>query len=436
MKIIKNIFLLLIVFLSSCQEDEVLNLRNYPDVKIFISALNSKDASIGNYSATYNEDRELCVDAEVGFKIELAQPTLSDVIVNLSYDLENISDDKVRLPKQIILPVGSAEYIVKLDDLSFMTDLTEQTYGIKVKVASIEGVDGAMQDLSPVSLKINKEAFSTSLQLISSEDTYTFNRIYANGQIINDDKMTFTFKASLTKVLDKDIEVGFTVGNLTEQQQSSFSFSPATITIPAGNLTSDEITCNISDDFLLENSNDENYNITLSANPLVENQFVDVTSNKNQILVNINKSSNILQQIEQGNNWLMIGRDGWIVTNGEGVKGNPQSVVDDRNDTGISLNGGRFAFSAKLPGKANVDFMEINCGQYYYFPREIRISTSEDGSVWKSLGTMQVARLGSYRNSSIFIKFLAPVSSQYFKYEVTGSNSFTNQVTDFKLYIK
>lgn len=156
MKIIKNIFLLLIVFLSSCQEDEVLNLRNYPDVKIFISALNSKDASIGNYSATYNEDRELCVDAEVGFKIELAQPTLSDVIVNLSYDLENISDDKVRLPKQIILPVGSAEYIVKLDDLSFMTDLTEQTYGIKVKVASIEGVDGAMQDLSPVSLKINK----------------------------------------------------------------------------------------------------------------------------------------------------------------------------------------------------------------------------------------------------------------------------------------
>lgn len=437
MKAIKKIFPIFLLLLASCQEDETLNLRDYPNVSLSISALNAKDPLNGIYKATYNEDRTLTVDSEVGFTVALSTPTTSEVTANLVYDVKNIPGDKLTFPKQIVFPVGAAEQRVKLEDFSFMTDLTAQDYEVNVKVASIEGGKCDVLVPSPVKLLIQKEAFSTSLQLTSKQQSYTFDRIYANGQIINKDKMNFTFKAQLTMALDTDLEIAMDVANLTDQQKANVTFSPASIVIPAGSLVSEDITCHIADDFLLESAEDETYNVVLSAKVAGENSLVDTESEKNQIHVTITKSSNILQQIERGNNWLILNREGWNVTLGEGVLGNGRNILDDDNyGTGISTNGVPLSFSVELPQKVNVDFLEINCGQFVFFPTSIRISTSEDGVEWKSLGTLSIERMGNWRESSFFIKFLAPVASQYYKYEVVSSSSFTRKVTDFKLYQK
>ena len=434
----KYLFFALLPFLAiSCQEDETLDLVDYPNTAISLFLPNSEDPLNGSYQVTYAADGTLNVDKEVAFKVQLATASPNDVTVDLAYTFKNISGEEINLPQQVTIPAGEVEQSVLLDDFSFINDLSEQKYEIEVNVAAIHGSNGEF--VKPVSVKmlLNKASFSSNVALVGeSGNNLSFTRIYANGEILNEDKMAFKFTVQLDKVLKEDAEFTLNVQGLEESLLSNIAFSSNSIVIPAGSLVSEEIVCEISDDFLKITDKDEEYSISISASATQENEYINGDAETNKIDVNIIKTSNVLEQVSKPDPmWASRERTGWKITTSPGVEGNPSSILDGSTYSGITAYGAnnKLWFIAELPQLLEgVQGMHIHFDVSWYPPKKIAVSVSEDGGSWRSLGTLDVKVISG---ADLYIKFKSPTSFKFLKYEVLSSESSNKYVTEFNLYL-
>lgn len=432
----KYLFFTLLPFLAiSCQEDETLDLVDYPNTAVSLSLPNSEDPLNGSYQVTYAADGTLNADKEVAFKVQLATASPNEVTVDLAYTFKNISGEGMNLPQQVTIPAGEVEQSVLLEDFSFINDLSEQKYEIEVNVAAIHGSNGEFVKPAAIKMLLNKASFSSNVILVGENgNNLSFTRIYANGEILNEDKMSFKFTVQLDKVLKEDTEFTLNVEGLDETLLNNITFSSNSVAIPAGSLTSEDIVCEISDDFLKTTDKDEEYSISISASATQENEYINGEAETNKIDVNIIKTSNVLEQVSAPDPmWASRERTGWKIKASPAFEGDPSSILDGHDYSGLDgYDDGNYWFTAELPQLLEgVQGMYIHCYQSWKLPDKIAVSVSEDGSSWRSLGTLDVRKIS---NEKLYIKFKAPVSFKHLKYEVL-SYSDTVHVMEFNLYL-
>jgi len=433
----KYLFFTLLPFWAiSCQEDETLDLVDYPNTAVSLSLPNSEDPLNGSYQITYAADGTLNADKEVAFKVQLATASPNEVTVDLAYTFKNISGEEINLPQQVIIPAGEVEQSVLLEDFSFINDLSEQKYEIEVNVAAIHGSNGEFVKPVAVKMLLNKASFSSNVVLVGENgNNLSFTRIYANGEILNEDKMSFKFTVQLDKVLKEDTEFMLNVEGLDEALLNNIAFSSNSVVIPAGSLTSEDIVCEISDDFLKTTDKDEEYSISISASATQENEYINGEAETNKIDVDIIKTSNVLEQVSAPDPmWASGERTGWKIKVSPGFEGDPSSILDDKNSSGISAYGEheKCWFTAELPQLLEgAQGMHIHFNLSWYPPKKIAVSVSEDGNNWRSLGTLDVSVISG---ENLYIKFKAPTSFKYLKYEVL-SYTYNVYINEFNLYL-
>ena len=424
----------LLFIIMSCQEEETLNLRDYPIPDISFTIQGSKDPLNSTINATYASDGTLTLDKNLSFNVVLATPLKEDVFIDLEYELENIPSEKITCPSQVVINAGDIEASVALDNLSFMDTLSEQNYGISVHAISIRTNEKQLQFHSDkAKMAIHKEGYLSSASLLGSKgNDYEFKRVYANNSILNQDKMAFTFKTKLSKVLNEDVEFRF---EISDQNLSKYvQFQPEQIVIPAGQLESSEIRCQISDEFLLQSDQEEEYSFSISVVSVREYEYLNIASVDANINVNIKKTKKLFEQVAKPlSDWSLINRNGWIPSMPDNLSGKPIYAIDGKPNSFLSAYGDKKLWVVvELPEKKKVKGMHIDDYSAWYPPTEIQIFYSLNGTVLVVIGKENVVSDNTSQN--LYFEFLTPITAKFFKYEVLSGRYGYKYIAEFNLF--
>lgn len=308
------------VGLTGCQDDEVLDLVQYPINQPEITINGEEGESISTIHATYQSNGSLSLDAPVSrtytFRLK-ASP--EDATVHFDILNTNIPAEKLKLSAtDVILPAGLTETSVNVslqdEDFNFAKDnYDEETYEVGVK-ATVKGYK-IPQDPIESKVIIKKEAYSATC-FISAEENQpkAFERTYAKQNILEKDPIAYKFRIKLDKPVRKDVKVKFSTEGIKENFQKDITIVPNEITIPAGEITTDIITWTITNDFLLESTKPENFNITINSNAECEDSVLHVDKEKSALNFNIVKSVRNIGFIDAiNNNWKEISKANWNV---------------------------------------------------------------------------------------------------------------------------
>ena len=237
----KYISLLLISGLMfSCQEDESLNLKDFPNNQPSFTIEGSGNSSNMNLEAIYQQDRTLQLNGETRRTYTFAiQPSPEDAVVTFTPICTNIPTDKVELSAtKIVIPAGSTEASVtvglKDDDFSFAaTTLPEMTYELGV-VANVTGYKIAEMAYE-AKVVIKKEAFTIVTFFDGANDnSATFERTVEGDKILDSAPISYKFKIKFDKVSNHDVKCMLNYEGIPEAYLDDITVSPEEITIPAG----------------------------------------------------------------------------------------------------------------------------------------------------------------------------------------------------------
>lgn len=436
----KYLFLLLtLCCLASCQEDETLNLKNYPTPVVTVSVLNSETPASANFVATYQPDGKLVFNESLGFKISLEQPYIEDVIVDLDYALENISLESYDFKRQIKIPAGLKEYIVSLDGLAeTFENLDEASYGIVAKIAKVEVGNENIATNASAEIKIAKEAFSSIVSFEGEAgNSVSFTRVYWDGSIKNETGMSTKMFAKLSKIFYEDVKLSLLINSVDEKLKNSVRFSTTDVIIPAGSLVSPEIICQISDDFLLETDKDATYTFDVKAILITDDTHLDQSALESGIDFTINKTSNVITMKKvQNPDFVQMDRSAWKISAAPTVEGGLNSITDGSEYSYVSSY-------SNTPLWVVVDFEKTEVlkgvgfnisSRIWYPPTKVELSISENGSDWRSIGTSAVPSPQDYYDMDYYLDFLVPLSTRYIKYEILEASSSTKYLAELYVF--
>ena len=438
MRSIQKYFFLLFSFcyLIACQENEILSLKDYPTPVVSLSILNAETPTSTTIVATYQPEGKLVFDKNLGFKIFLEKPYIEDVVVDLEYTLENISSDSYDFNKQVKIPAGQVEYTVSMNDLSeTFKSLEEASYRIGIKAVKLGVGNKTIAINASAEIKIVKEAFSSTVSLESETgNSVSFTRIYWDGTIKNEVGMSTKLFAKLSKILYENVTLSLSLNASDDRLKDYVTFSSPTVVIPAGSLVSPEIICNISDDFLLESDKDEIFTFEIKAEVTTENTHLDKSGLENVVEVTINKTSNIISITKVLNpDWVKMNRNNWKISAASIVSGDLNSLIDDSEYTYVnSYNTTPLWIRVDFENKEELKGAGFNISsRIWYPPTKVELSISEDGIIWKSLGTAKVPDPEGYSDFEYYLDFLTPISTRCIKYEILEASSSTKYLAEF-----
>lgn len=428
MKYYKIYFALVIgclFFLMSCEDDENLNLSTFPDNggSAIISETEGNSELILN--ATYNEDGILVVDGQVTRTYTFTfKPSPEDIIV--SYDLltKNIPAEIVRISKLVdTIPAGysesSVEVILQDDDFSFaQTNYDEEIYELGVK-ATAKGYK-IPTDTIEAKVSIKKEAYTTPYSFLGEKgSTTTFERVYNNGQILNEDVISYSFKIVVDKPVLKELKLKLSMEGLNEKFLNTVTWSTTEVTIPVGAKISEVITWSIKDDFLMETAEEEAHSIKLTATS--EDTTTPADPEEGFVTLNILKSlRNIAYLSGISPDWSLLDKSGWTIEANSSVSGLISRLIDGRGGVfgTYAYNSDFFSFTIDMTSEQTLKGLSID---YYggtgYSAKQVKILTSTDNVNWVSQGGLDTP--SSLNN---YFKFLSNVNARYVKLEMTGSS--------------
>lgn len=443
MKAYNKFFLSLAIGLSAtfagCQDDEVLDLVTFPVNQPVITIDDAEGASNATLTAIYKSDGTLQLDGLVSrtytfhFAASPEDATVTFDILNTNIPKENVEISTTK----VVLPAGSTDASVtvtlKDEDFSFAeSNYDAATYELGVKAA----VQGYKIGTEPIESKvvIEKEAYVASCSLVGENgNNVLFERAFSKGTIVNPDPISYTFKMQLDKPARKDVKVKLAVTGLDDQFMNNITVTPAEITIPAGELTSEDVTWTITDDFLLTTDEEESHTLVVTASAESEDPVVKVNTKENFLTLNIDK---VLRNFEslpsKGSNWAELPKTGWSAEIASGVSGNPSYLIDG--------NGGRYSsdvysgnpFWFIIDMKSEQDFSALGIDYYYsgtYAAKKVRISTSLDKETWTSQGVLDMPKQESH-----YLNFFSSITARYVKVELLAAYSYYIDLTEVYIY--
>lgn len=425
---------------TACQEDEELNLVTFPENQASITIDGAEGASKAMLTAVYKADGTLELDGLVTrtysfrFAASPKDATVTFDVLSTNIPMENIEISATK----VILPAGSTDASVtvtlKDEDFSFAeSNYDATTYELGVK-ASVEGYKITAEPIES-KVVIEKEAYIAACSIIGQDgNAVTFERAYSNGAIVNPEPMSYTFKAQLDKPARKDVKLKLTTTGLDDKFMNTITVTPAEIIIPAGELSSKDVTWTITDDFLLTTTEPETHTLVVTASAESEDPVVQVNEKENFLTFNINKVfRNFGYLSDKVSSWTELDKTGWSVQLDPSLRGNGNILVDGRGGSGANdiYKAGDFWFIVDMKSEKSMSGLGLD----YYdngsasAPKKVTISTSLDNETWVVQGTVDAAQ--SYNQ---YFGFFAPVNARYVKVELLERYNYYIDVTEVYMY--
>ena len=247
----------------------------------------------------------------------------------------------------------------------------------------------------------------------------------------------YTFRACINKPAKADATVSLTAaasGGIADMLENTMTLSAESLTIPAGQLASEEATLTIDPAFLAITDEQKTYDpavFTVTVGELKTScNDVRLSTKTNKVTVTYKKTVKPYLNLASGtpSNAEYMDRTNWSGTLGEGVDGSIDKIFDGSTGSDIAANSAPWEFTLDLG--AEITMLGANTRHWGsgYAPRSIEVLTSPDNATWKSHGTLAVS--GATQNW----RFLKPVTARYLKYRVMSPNSRTD-VTEFNIYV-
>lgn len=370
--------------------------------------------------------------------VTLPTPATEDVTLHFEPIISNIPAEKVVISAtKAVIPVGAVATEVTVgvvnDDMSFIeSDLSAQEYVLGLKITGVTGANMQVP-ASEAKVTLKKDAYVATCTVVGAGNNQAaFNRYYWDGVVYNDAGMTYTFKVKLDRLARKDLKLTFTTEGLAPQFQSTMTFTPSDIVIPAGSFESEEITWALTDDLLMTSATPEEHTIVLTAVVECEDPTVVLAEEEAGMLTfNINKlvqPTLLSPQIDAS--WLQLPTAGWVATGGGGITyGSPASVLD--GDTNSSVDGAAFWVAFDMLETKKVVGIAARYYASYYCAKQVEIFTSEDGATWTSVGVVDIP---TRSNPQVFKVLGVGLSSRYVKYEILKSQSDSTWLGELEFY--
>ncbi len=437
-----------------CQEDEELNLLGYPENPVsIVTPGESGDVSTMKVKATYNENGELVTATSLRhtWTVSLATPSPEDVVLQIAPYCVNIPVDKVELSETTIkIPAGyvSASVTVGLkdDDFSFAAEnLEAQTYELGFNVVNAEGLNLKTESATG-KMVIEKDPYLVHVSMAGENgNTVAMKRVCKDGDVIGG-AVEYSFEVQLDRPVKEDLSISFSVAGIPEEFLGDASFTPAQVTIPAGEKNSGEIKWAISNDFLFANEEDEEFNIVLK--PVFENtDMVSVNPDNESINITLNKTSSLLEWVSGIQpNWGQLERNSWTATLLDGWSGNASELFDN-NTWGagvqfVEINTSVGEIVIDLGKEENVvGFWAVYGYEYsypsgykYLSPLKTELFVSEDKSEWTSLGVVDTPSTSTSTDRH-YINIVVPIKTRYIKYAGTVNSDYAlMKLLEMKFY--
>lgn len=215
--------------------------------------------------------------------------------------------------------------------------------------------------------------------------------------------------------------------------------SPEEITIPAGQLESEEITWSMSDKFVLSTEDAGVFEFKVKPTFISEEKNLSVSENKGNISLRTSKSVLNIKHAVEGfdDSYKDLDRSGWEVTDFVDFQtgANGANILDDNKNTYVYYNyndiPGSFIVDMKneqiLKG---IEFQYKFYFRYWYATKNISISTSSDRNAWVNHGNVS----GLPAQEFHYIQFVKPVTARYIKVSIKGYHTGGVQLSSIKMF--
>lgn len=442
--IIASCFIAIGCLVSSCQEDEELNLIGFPENSV---SMNVDDTSILKITASYDSEGKLLFSSPLkkNWTVSLKTPSPKDVSIVVTPHIVNIPQENVSLSGELVkIPAGFISADVELgfvnDDLSFMeNNLAAETYELGISVSDAQGLN-LNTEMSMGKMIIEKEKYTSNVSIEGGNgNSVQFKKVCINDGVMGE-PISYSFKIALDKPAKEEIKVNLVTEGIPEGYENTASFTPSSVIIPAGEKESEEISWAVSDDLMKAYEGDGTFNVALKAQ-LEESEYATLTDNS-AIAIEIIKTSSILELLNGlPMNWNVINRNQWNVELGAGWYGNGPDLIDDDP----YYSNVYFVEMDSSEGELVIDMNETQDivgistaygytyagGVIYYMPIKIELLTSNDKIQWNSLGTLTLTK----KAGNHFIELIAPTQARYVKYKATvNSDLGMIQLFDLRIY--
>lgn len=448
----KSIAPLALVFaLAGCQDDEVLNLEQFPENHPQITIDGEEGSSVATVLGTYQPDGSLLLDGKVtrNYTFNFAASP-EDAYVHFELINKNIPSEIVSLSDEdVVMEAGygstGVTVTLKDEDFSFATsNYDAETYELGVR-ATVKGYNIA-QDTIESKVVIKKEAYSAACYVdpIRVEPNY-YERTYAIGKdiIMEDEPIVHKFLMKLDKPARKDVKINISTSGIDEAFGKDVTVTPADIVIKAGEVVSDTITWSINNNFLLENDKPNTFNIALNASVECEDPVVYLDEERSAVDLEIEKLIRNLGPVDDVKpTWNSLPKANWGIEEPLGYMGNPMHLIDGK---GGAKGTGEMAWVATLEfivdmkevktcSGFGIDYMENpynwGGGVAPAAAKGVQISTSTDGKTWTSQGVVPMKEVFSQ-----YLECFAPVEAQYVKFTLLDSYAgFLMYVSEVYIY--
>lgn len=249
--------------------------------------------------------------------------------------------------------------------------------------------------------------------------------------------MRLYFPSGINKPAKADATVSLTAaasGGIADMLENTMTLSAESLTIPAGQLASEEATLTIDPAFLAITDEQKTYDpavFTVTVGELKTScNDVRLSTKTNKVTVTYKKTVKPYLNLASGtpSNAEYMDRTNWSGTLGEGVENVIGNIFDGNTGSDIAANSAPWEFTLDLGAETTMLGANTRHWGSGYAPRSIEVLTSPDNATWKSHGTLAVS--GGTQNW----RFLKPVTARYLRYRVMSPNGRTD-VTEFNIYV-
>lgn len=252
--------------------------------------------------------------------------------------------------------------------------------------------------------------------LVLNNSTFTLK--HSPGGIAGN--VEITFKLKVQKPAAKDITGILQVSGTGDIPLSAFSLNTDQPVIKAGETESEDIILSLSDtgkeelaqthDLLsgefkiqLVNLQTENANTMISTNSALTS-----------IAFSLTKQEYSINNLEKGTpeNSHLMDRTSWYVQVDPAAQGNATNVIDGNVYSDIAQDNAGFWITIDFQTPKTITGIVTNHWGNAYCPTQIELFTSDNGTEWKTMGTLDV------QESIQYVKLISSVTTRHLKYQI------------------
>lgn len=428
------------ISLSSCKEEEVYDEWNA--CYVYVQADDYLRPNNTELNLRYTLDG-MEGDTAFVFRVKTQKKPTEDIKVNLG--LEGLDGTDVSCMKisnaSPVIKAGemiSEELKLTFGDYSFIPDTIDAgTFALNLKIMSVEtGMPNVLVSPkeSSIMLTVNGEGKATVLSFDSPKmdnngDVNMRLDIPSDGSVGGD--KSFTFNVATKKAVVNDVKVNLKLEGIDGFDISNIELSNFSPVIKAGNLKSEAVTLSFkNEDFITSVIDEKTFSFRVVMESLeTDLDYVRINEADASFNVNIFKPAKCRMSVgTPDNSELISDRSVWEIEVEAGVENGPDNLVDNNNGTDVAVNNKGFWVTVNLMEKTKVTGLCTYHWSGPYYPTRVKVSVSDNGSEWTSLGELNVS--GSQQN----IKFDETQEVQYVKYEMIETASNRVDITEFHVY--